>query len=131
MGTVACVYVTAGKGFTVSPVHGTFVRETRPVYAEGRESFNPKHMVIRSFAPAGAAGIGHANVNSEPQKVGAEPRPSLSTIMTALPGVIGGTIVAQRDTGNIGCRIVVGGAVEAERSAHEVNTDIQWLGKGA
>lgn len=96
----------------MSPVRGIFGPEMRPVYAEGRKSFDLKQMIIRRFCPAGAD-IGPANVNSEPQKV---------RCRTSI-----GTIVARGRAGTVGCRAVVGGAVEAERSSHDVNANIRWL----
>jgi hypothetical protein len=46
------------------------------------------------------------------------------------PAIVG-TIVAQRDSDSIGCRIVVDGVVKAETISHEVNTFAFYLLKAA
>lgn len=122
-------------GYVVSGLHGVFGSEKRPSYAAGHvgdtKAFNPKQLVYEVFGPAGTvADISYFDINSEPQQVDGASLPWSLTMTSHSPAVVG-SIVAQGDSNNIGCRIVVDGEVKAERISNEVNAFTHCLVKGA
>lgn len=131
---VIVVVVVVG-GFTVSRVHGFFGSEKRDRYAdtnmEETKPFNPKQVTYEVFGPPGTvADISYFDVNSEPRRVDGARLPWSLKIATTLPAVMG-NIVAQGDSDSIGCRIVVDGAVKAERISNEVHAYTYCLVKSA
>lgn len=120
---VLAVVVVAG--FTVSRIHGFFGSQHRAQYSDGKtdetKPFNPKRITYEVFGPAGTvADISYFDVNSDPQRVDGAHLPWTLNISTTLPAVMG-NLVAQGDTDQIGCRIVVDGVVKAERISNEVS----------
>jgi MmpS family membrane protein len=131
---VVLVVISCG-GFTVWRIHGIFGSETRPSYADGQVEdvtpFNPKHVIYEVFGPAGTvADVSYFDVNSEPQQVDGARLPWSLTITTTLPAIVA-SVVAQGDSDNIGCRIVVDGEIKAERTSNEVNAFTHCLVRGA
>lgn len=131
---VVLVVIVCG-GFIVSRVHGLFGAEKHPSYVGGQvgdaTSFNPKQMTYEVFGPTGTvADISYFDVNSEPQQVDGAPLP-WSLKITATSQSVVGSIVAQGDSDSIGCRIVVGGEVRAERISDGVNAYTHCLVKDA
>jgi Mycobacterium membrane protein len=117
--------VIVGGGFIVSRVHGLFGAEKRPSYdraqADGSRSYKPKQVVYEVFGPAGTvADISYFDVNSQPQHVDGAALPWSITITANSQSVVG-SIVAQGDSDSIGCRIVIDGAVKAEKIAEQVS----------
>jgi Mycobacterium membrane protein len=117
--------VLGAGGLTVSRLHGIFGTEKRPTYADSQindaKPFDPKHLTYEVFGPPGTvAKISYFDVNADPKRVeGARLPWSLTFAMTEATAV--GSVVAQGDSDEIGCRIVVDGAVKAEKITHETN----------
>jgi hypothetical protein len=117
--------VVAAGGFTVARLHGIFGSEKRESYADTRakdtKPFNPKHIRYEIFgAPGTIADISYFDIDGNPVHVNGVPLPWSFDISTTLPSILG-NVVAQGDSDTIGCRIVVDGAVRAERTSHELN----------
>jgi hypothetical protein len=111
-------------GLTVSRLHGAFGSEKHTSYADTRKEdnkpFDPKHLTYEVFGPPGTvADISYFDVNGEPQFIHGASLPwSIEFAITAATGL--GNIAAQGDGDSLGCRIVVDGAVKAEKITHEV-----------
>lgn len=122
---ILIVAVVAVGGFTVSRLHGIFGSEKRESYADTRakdtKPFNPKHIKYEVFGPPGTtADISYFDVDGNPVHVNGQPLPWSFDISTTLPSILG-NVVAQGNSDSIGCRIVVDGAVRAERISNELN----------
>lgn len=131
---VILVVVIVG-GFTVHRIRGFFGSENRPSYSdtnlENSKPFNPKHLTYEIFGPPGTvADISYFDVNSEPQRVDGAVLP-WSLHITTNDAAVMGNIVAQGNSGSIGCRITVDGKVRAERVSNEVNAYTYCLVKSA
>jgi Mycobacterium membrane protein len=119
------VVVIGAGGLTVSRLHGIFGSEKRPTYADNQmndpKPFDPKHLTYEVFGPPGTvARISYFDVNADPKRVERAPLPwSLTFAMTEASAV--GSVVAQGDSDEIGCRIVVDGVLKAEKITHETN----------
>ena len=129
------IIVVGVGGFTVYRVHNVFGSRKHESYADGKSDntkpFKPKELTYEVFGPPGTvADINYFDVNSEPQRVDAAQLPWSLHITTTLPAVVG-NIVAQGNSDSIGCRIVVDGAVKAQRVANDVNAYTFCLVKSA
>ncbi len=119
------VVVVALAGFMVYRLHGLFGSHNR-TSAGGDLSneiipFNPKHVVLEVFgAPGTVATINYQDVNAQPQRADHTALPWKYEITTTLTAVIA-NVVAQGDSGSIGCRITINGDVKDERIVNEVN----------
>ncbi len=119
------VVVIGGGGLTVARLHGIFGAEKRPPYADTQISdpkpFDPKHLTYEVFGPPGTvAKISYFDVNADPRQIDEARLPwSLTFAMTEATAV--GSVVAQGNSDDIGCRIVVDGVVKAEKVTHETN----------
>ena len=128
------VVIGAG-GFTVSRLHGIFGSEKRPSYADTRiddtAPFSPKHLTYEVFGPPGTvANISYFDVNAEPQHIQGASLPwSLQFAITETSAM--GSVVAQGDSDDIGCRIIVDDEVKAERISNQVNAFTSCLLKSA
>ncbi len=118
------VVIGAG-GLTVSRLHGIFGSEKRPSYADTKindtKPFDPKQLTYEVFGPPGTvAQISYFDADGDPQLIKGASLPwSLNFPITQ--AAVAGSLVAQGDSDNIGCRIVVDGEVKAERVSNEVN----------
>ena len=127
--------VIAAGGFAVSRLHGIFGSDKRPSYADTKindsKPFNPKHLTYEVFgSPGTVANISYFDVNTEPQHIEGASLPwSLDFAMTETSAV--GSVVAQGDSDNIGCRIIVDGEVKTERISNQVNAFTSCLLKSA
>jgi hypothetical protein len=93
--------------------------------------FNPKHVTFEVFGPAGTvAKINYLDVTAEPHRVDNVTLPWSLSVTTTQPAV-SVNIVAQGDSDQIGCRIVVNGAVKDERSATGLNAQTFCVVKAA
>jgi hypothetical protein len=93
--------------------------------------FSPKRVAYEVFGPAGTvASISYVDVNAQPQRVDNTALPWSYTITTTQPAVFA-NVVAQGDSDDIGCRVVVNGEVKDERSANGVNALTYCLVKSA
>jgi hypothetical protein len=130
--------VVGCEAFVVSRIHGVLAAENHPKVpaatggpSAGTEPFNAKQVLYQVFGPAGAtADISYFDVNSEPQQVDGARLPWSLTMTVNSTSVIA-DVVAQGDGDSIGCRIVVDGAVRAERISNEVSAYTHCLAKGA
>ncbi|MDX1883988.1 MmpS family protein [Mycolicibacterium sp. 120270] len=130
------VLVVVGAGaFTVSRLHGVFGSDTRQAYADtsvnDSKPFDPKHLTYEVFGPAGTvATISYFDENSEPTSVEGAVLPwSLTFEITESSAM--GSVMAQGDSGSIGCRILVDDEVKAENSSTQVNAFTSCLLKAA
>ena len=127
--------VIAAGGFAVSRLHGIFGSDKRPSYADTKindsKPFNPKHLTYEVFgSPGTVANISYFDVNAEPQHIEGASLPwSLDFAITETSAV--GSVVAQGDSDNIGCRIIVDGEVKTERTSNQVNAFTSCLLKSA
>jgi hypothetical protein len=127
--------VVAAGGFAVSRLHGIFGSEKRPSYADtniaNTKPFNPKHLIYEVFgSPGTVANISYFDVNAEPQHIEGASLPwSLDFAITETSAM--GSVVAQGDSDDIGCRILVDGEVKTERTSNQVNAFTSCLLKAA
>ena len=129
------VMVVGLGGFTVWRIHGIFGSDKRPSYSDSANSdtkpFNPKHLTYEVFGPPGTvADISYFDVDADPRRVDGAHLPWTLNLTTTSAAVMG-NIVAQGNSGSIGCRIVVDGVVKAEKVSHEVNAFTYCVLKGA
>jgi hypothetical protein len=116
------VVIGAG-GVTVSRLHGIFGAEKRPAYADTQlndtKPFDPQNLTYEIFGPPGTvADISYFDIDANPQRVRDAHLPWSLTFPTTTATSVG-SVVAQGDTGSIGCRIVVNGAVKVEKIVQE------------
>lgn len=127
--------VTGAGGFTVSRLHGVFGSDKRPTYADAdatdAQTYNAKNMKYEVFGPAGAiADISYFDINAEPQFVRNISLPwTMQFDITQATAV--GSIMAQGDSDNIGCRITVDNEVKSEKVSNNVNAFTSCLLKAA
>ena len=117
---VVVALVLGTTGYVVSNLRdGAFGPDKHPSYGAGSEAdgsaASPKQMVYEVFGPAGTvADISYFDAEATPQQVAGATLPWSLTLTPASAGSIG-SIVAQGDSGNIGCRILVDGEMRAEK----------------
>ncbi|BBA86577.1 MULTISPECIES: MmpS family protein [Mycobacterium] len=121
--------------FSVNRLRSYFgVHDDRPLtsgVSDDIKPFNPKHVVYEVFGPPGTvANINYLDVEAQPQRVSGVTLPWTLAVTTTLPSV-SVNVVAQGDTDQIGCRIIVNGEVKDERSENEVNAQTFCLVKSA
>jgi hypothetical protein len=119
------ILMVIGVGvLTVSRLHGIWLSEKRPSYADtkvGESTLDPRHLNYEVFGPPGTvADITYYDVNGDPQLVQGANLPWSLKFVTTQTAVVA-NIVAQGDSDSIGCRIVVNDVVKAERITHEVS----------
>lgn len=94
-------------------------------------STNEKRVVYEIFGPSGATGgISYLNEQTEPVESTFGALPWSHTIITTSPAVIA-TLVAQGDSGEIGCRITVNGDIKDEQFATGHHAQVFCLVKAA
>lgn len=128
------VVVVAG-GFTVSRLHGIFGSEKRTAYSDTRAAdskpFDPKQMVYEVFgAPGTIANISYFDEQTEPRYITDISLPWTLQFDIGNATAIG-SLMAQGDSDNIGCRITVDGEVKAEKVSNNVNAFTSCLLKAA
>ena len=129
------VLVVAVAGFCVNRLRGVFGNhDNRPItsgIADDIKPFNPKHVVYEVYGPAGTvANINYLDINAQPRRVDNVPLPWTLSVTTTLPSV-SVNVVAQGDSDQIGCRIIVNDVVKDERSANEMNAQTFCIVKSA
>lgn len=127
--------VIAVAAFCVDRLRGVFgFHDNRPVtsgIADDIKPFNPKHVVYEVYGPAGTiANINYLDINAQPQQASNVPLPWTLSVITTLPSV-SVNVVAQADTDQIGCRIIVNDVVKDERSSSGVNAQTFCIVKSA
>lgn len=120
--TIAVVTVA---GFTAYRLHGIFGtpdhRWASSGFSDDLVSFNPKHITLEVFgAPGTVATINYLDVDAQPQLADHAQLPWSYTMTTTLPAVAA-NLVAQGNSGSIGCRVLVNGVVKDERTVNEIN----------
>ena len=119
------VVVVAVATFCVLRLRTFFgMHDNRPITsgsADDIKPFNPKHVVYEVYGPPGTvANINYLDINAQPQKASNVPLPWTLSVITTLPSV-SVNVVAQANTDQIGCRIIVNDVVKDERSASGMN----------
>jgi hypothetical protein len=132
---VVILIVVLVAGFCVNRLRGVFgVHDNRPITSGGADDikpFNPKHVVYEVYGPAGTvANINYLDINAQPQQASNVALPWTLSVITTLPSV-SVNVVAQADTDQIGCRIIVNDVVKDERSATGVNAQTFCIVKSA
>lgn len=129
------VVVVAVAAFCVDRLRGIFgFHDNRPItsgISDEIKPFNPKHVVYEVYGPAGTiANINYLDINAQPQRASNVPLPWTLSVITTLPSV-SVNVVAQADSDQIGCRIIVNDVVKDERSATGVNAQTFCIVKSA
>jgi hypothetical protein len=130
---VILVVIVSG-GFIVSRVHGLFGAQNHASYdgaqVDSGQSYKPKQLIYEVFGPVGTvAKISYFDVNYQPQQVDGAALPWSLKITSNTQSVVG-SVVAQGDSDNIGCRILVDGQVKAEKISDNVNAYTHCLVTG-
>jgi Mycobacterium membrane protein len=129
------VLVIGVGGLTVSRLHGLFGagenRSSAGTKVDAAKPFNPKHLRYEVFGPPGTvAVISYFDGNGDPQHADGVTLPwSLEFAISTAASI--GSISAQGDSDNIGCRITVDGAVKDEKISNEVSAFASCRLKGA
>lgn len=129
------VAVVAVAGFSVHRLRSFFgYQDKGPItsgIADDIKPFNPKHVVYEVFgSPGTTANINYLDINAQPQRASNVPLPWTLSVTTTLASV-SVNVVAQGDSDQIGCRIIVNGEVKDERSENGVNAQTFCLVKSA
>jgi len=117
---VVVAVVVGIAGYVVSNLRsGAFGSDEHPTYGAGPDAdgsaASPKQLVSEVFGPAGTvADISYFDADATPQEVAGATLPWSLTLTPASTGAIG-SIVAQGDSGSIGCRILVDGETRTEK----------------
>jgi hypothetical protein len=125
------IVVLAVSGLVVSRLHKMFASEDLNANAgAGIEivQFNPKIMVYDVYG-SGTAQISYFDPDANVHLV-TVPLPWSITLSTTLPA-ISGSLMAQTDGDQIGCRVTVNGTVREEQSANGINAQTYCLVKSA
>ena len=127
--------VVAVAGFCVYRLRGVFGAHDAGGSGSGVpediKPFNPKHVVYEVYGPPGTvANINYLDVNATPQRASNVPLPWTLSVTTTLPSV-SVNVVAQGDSDQIGCRIIVNDVVKDERSTTGVNAQTFCIVKSA
>lgn len=130
------VAVVVGGGFAVKRLHGIFGSAKTVAYSDTRnddaQPVNPKHMRYEIFGPPGTvAQISYFDKNGNPHHEDGVTLPwSLEFPIIGAAGI--GSLAAQGDSDNLGCRILIDGVVKSEKVAsHEVSTFVSCVLKAA
>ena len=130
---LVAVVVIAVAGFCVYRLHGIFGSHHN-VSAGGalpndNTASTPKHLVIEVFgAPGAVASISYLDINAQPQHVADAALPWSYDVTTTQPAVFT-NVVAQGNSGYLGCRITIDGQVKDERTVSTLNAYTYCLEK--
>ena len=129
--SLVIVAVIAAGGLTVGRLHGIFGSEKRPAYADTKvndsKPFEPKRITYEVFGPPGTvADIGYFDTDAEPQRVEGVHLPWKIVLTTTKPTIVG-NLVAQGNTDSIGCRILIGDDVKADKVSNEVSAFVYCM----
>jgi hypothetical protein len=99
--------------------------------AQAPEQFTPKVLSYELFGSVGSGGIlSYVDVSGHPHRVDLTELPWTHTETTTLT-VVSGSISAQVDGGEVGCRMLVNGVVRDEQSATHADADVTCRVKSA
>jgi hypothetical protein len=129
------VAIVAVAGFSVYRLRGVFGVHDHgsavSAISDDIKPFNPKHVTYEVFGPDGTvANINYLDITAQPQRVADVTLPWSLSATTTQPAV-SVNVVAQGDSDEIGCRIIVNGVVKDERSATGLNAQTFCLVKAA
>jgi Mycobacterium membrane protein len=129
------VAIVAVAGFSVYRLRGVFGVHDHgsavSAISDDIKPFNPKHVTYEVFGPDGTvANINYLDITAQPQRVADVALPWSLSATTTQPAV-SVNVVAQGDSDEIGCRIIVNGVVKDERSATGLNAQTFCLVKAA
>jgi hypothetical protein len=126
------VIVVTLAGFAVYRIHGVvgpgkastdIIDESKPVI--------PKDVIYQVFGPEETTGqVNYLDENSQPQHADFTTLPWSYTISTKLTSIFA-NLVAQGDSGTIGCRIIVNGEVRDEQTVNTHDAQVFCLVKSA
>ncbi len=130
---LVAIAVVAVAGFAVYRLHGIFGSHHTTSTAGGLSNeivpFNPKHVVLEVFGPPGTvATISYLDVHAQPQRVDNATLPWSYDKTTTDPAVFV-NVMAQGNSGSIGCRIVIDDVVKDERTVTTTNAYTYCLDK--
>lgn len=92
--------------------------------AQAPEQFTPKRMTYELFGSPGNGGmLTYVDIEGNPHRVDVSELPWSHTETTTLT-VVSGSISAQVQGGEVGCRILVNDVVRDERSSTHANADV-------
>jgi hypothetical protein len=133
--TLVIVVVVAVAGFCVTRLRSVFGNhDNRPItsgIADDIKPFNPKHVVYEVYGPGGSiANINYLDINAQPQQASNVPLPWTLSVITTLPSV-SVNVVAQSNSDQIGCRIIVNDVVKDERSVEGMHAQTFCIVKSA
>lgn len=99
--------------------------------AQAPEQFTPKRMTYELFGSPGNGGmLTYVDIEGNPHRVDVSELPWSHTETTTLT-VVSGSISAQVQGGEVGCRILVNDVVRDERSSTHANADVTCRVKSA
>lgn len=99
--------------------------------AQAPEQFTPKRLTYELFGSIGSGGIlSYVDINGHPHRVDITDLPWTHTETTTLT-VVSGSISAQVDGGQVGCRMLVNDVVRDEQSSVHANADVTCRVKSA
>ncbi|WP_135452369.1 MmpS family transport accessory protein [Mycobacterium sp. DL99] len=99
--------------------------------AQAPEQFTPKRLTYELFGTVGNGGmLSYIDINGHPHKVDITELPWTHTETTTLT-VVSGSISAQVDGGNVGCRMLVNDVVRDEQSSTHADADVTCRVKSA
>jgi hypothetical protein len=118
--------VIAAGGLTVARLHGVFGSENGRLYSDSQANvsgrFDPQHLTYEVFGPPGTvATISYFDADANAQNIEGVRLPWSVTFTTTAETAVQ-KVVAQGDSGSIGCRILIDGVVKAEKiTNHEAS----------
>lgn len=99
--------------------------------AQAPEQFTPKRLTYELFGSIGDGGIlSYIDINGQPHRVDLTELPWSHTETTTLT-VVSGSISAQVDGGQVGCRMLVNDVVRDEQSSTHADADVTCRVKSA
>lgn len=99
--------------------------------AQAPEQFTPKQLTYELFGSIGAGGIlSYVDIDGHPHKIDLTELPWSHTETTTLT-VVSGSMSAQVDGGEVGCRMLVNGVVRDEQSSNHAEADVTCRVKSA
>jgi Mycobacterium membrane protein len=132
---VVVAIVVAVAGFCICRLRSVLgvhdYASTTSTIADDIRPFNPKHVTYEVFGPVGTlANINYLDINAQPKRVDDAILPWSLSLTTTLPSV-SVNIVAQGNTTEIGCRILVNGDVKDQKRENEASAQTYCLVKSA
>ena len=129
------VVATGLSGFTIYRMHGIFGSHQSAGASAGAAdrivAFNPKRVLYEVYGPSGTVGsISYLDENANPQRADFATLPWSIQVSTTLPSMFA-NLVAQGNSGTIGCRISVNGQLREERSSTGYDAQAFCLVKAA